>query len=210
MGAYWHISLPVKVRFADTKGMSELFDKTYGEDFIFDKVDHYQIHSPKLANGRRLTFNRSEKIYHLDPNLLKNEFKDFYVDFISYFQEYTTNHKYHIYSAALDHDIITPFMKKFKAIDFKDNLGSYMESLENIKENYFISDYKLHSSVVYHGYPFPTNYNSSMWVISLLHSHEKIQVIPEEMVLFHNVVDYIQEKSKYKYKISKYIFVAGF
>ncbi len=210
MGAYWHISLPVEVKFSDKKETSEIFEKTYGEDFVFDKVHDYQVESPKLPDGSRLTFDRSEKIYHLDVNLLKNEFKNFYIDFIKYFQEYTTNCKYNVYSMALDDDLIIPFMKKFNAIAFDDNLDSYMEILKGIKENYFINYFDLPGMIVYHGYPFPKSHNSSMQIISLLHSHEKMQLIPEETVTFHNVVDYVREKLKDKYIISKYVFVAGF
>ena len=210
MAAYWHIALPIEVRFQDVEELANGFEAKYAADFVFDKVHHYQVQSPELSDGRRLTFDRTEKHYHLDGKLLRSVFPRFYVDFIHCFQEYATEHQYNVYSVARDDDIVSPFLETFTSVAFDDDVDRYLEALDAIEDNYLINHYHLPSSVVYHGYPLAKGYASSMRIISLLHSHEKMQVIPEETVAFHNFVPFMHARFKDRYAIAKYVFVTGY
>jgi hypothetical protein len=199
MGIFWHVLLPVKVAFQNTRIMSEKFECLYSEDFVFDTI---QLEFPKHYN---------QKIYHLNSGLLKTELQSFYVDFVNHFQKFAINQNYNIYSAIKDSKLIGPFLERFTSIEFGRNMDSFMALLGDAEqENYFLYYDNLPCYVVYQGYPFPTEYNSSMGVISIMTSFEKINVIPEETVMLHNFVNYIKEMMKDKYKISKYIFVAGY
>jgi len=200
----------VAVRFQDTKEMTEVFEKTYGADFIFDNIEQYQIESPQLPNGSRLTFDRSEKIYHVDLNLWKAEFRNFYLAFITAFQTYAAQHNYTVYSVALDQKLINPFIEKFKTFDVQDDPEKYVKILQTIETNYFLHVYDVPQSVVYHGYPLPRHSPSQIKMISLLSSYEKMQVMPEETVLLHNVVEYLKGNLPAAYRLAKYLFVVGF
>lgn len=111
MGAYWHLALPVAVRFQDTKDMVEVFENLYGADFIFDSIEQYQIESPPFSDGSRLTFDRSEKIYRMDSNLWKAEFRNFYLALLEHFQAYATPRKYSIYIASHRRELFSPLLR---------------------------------------------------------------------------------------------------
>jgi len=210
MGAYWHLALPVAVRFQDTKDMVEVFENLYGADFIFDSIEQYQIESPPFSDGSRLTFDRSEKIYRMDSNLWKAEFRNFYLTLLEHFQVCATQRKYAIYSVALDRKLLDPFLQAFEMVDVQDDPEKYLETLQAIEGNYFLHFYDLPQSVAYHGYPLPRHHHSSIKMISLLSSHEKMDVIPEETVMFHNALDALKERLQPAYRLAKYLFVVGF
>jgi hypothetical protein len=210
MGAFWHIALPVEIRFEETKEMSAFVETTYGDDFLFDHVEEYQVQSPKLPDGKRLTFDRREKIYRVNTTVWKTEFRAMYLAFFEAFQAYSVRRKYQIYSVALDQQLLTPFLQQFKAIDLQDEPDQCAERLESLDDNYFIHFYDLPHMVVYHGYPLPISDSSSMKIFSLLTSHKKMQVIPEETVMFQNAVEEIKVQLHDAYRLSRYLFVAGY
>lgn len=210
MGAYWHIALPFEVRCLDRPEQTEMVEKMYGEDFRFDHIEREPIELPGLPGGKPFRRERCEKIYRLDANVWKSEFQPFYLAFIEAFRAYAAQCRYRVYSEALDQKLITPFLQQFKGIDVGNDPKNYVEMAQSLEENYFLHYYDLPQCVVYHGYPLPSADASSMKIVTLLHSHEKMNVIPEETVMFYNAVEVINAQLRASFRMAKYLFAAGF
>jgi len=212
MSAFWRILLPIRISLQDNDAMLKRFDNLYAEDFVFDKVHTYQIEAPtKRADGTPFVFERTEKIYHLDSTLLKQELQPFFVAFVKQFQRYANEQKYEIYSALKDEPGLDLFLEQFTSYQFDGDVDKFMAYLgDGEQENYFVHDDSLPHYAAYQGYPFSTKYNSSIQVISLLYSYEKMGVFPEETVMFHNFTEYIKKNLRDRFKLAQYIFVAGY
>ncbi len=95
----------------------------------------------------------------------------------------------------------------------KSSLEEMDEKLGDIEDNYYLRYESIPSMVVYHGWPDELrseSRNNSMEGFIFLHSYEKMNVIPEETVLFFNLKDRIKRELSKKYAIANYIYTLGF
>jgi len=87
------------------------------------------------------------------------------------------------------------------------------KKLNDIDDNYYLHYESIPSMVVYHGWPdalHSKSRNYSMGGFVFLHSYEKMNVIPEETVLFYNLKDKIQRQLSKRYTIANYIHTLGY
>ena len=210
MGAYWHIALPFEVRCLDRPEQTEMVEKMYGEDFRFDHIEREPIELPGLPGGKPFRRERCEKIYRLDANVWKSEFQPFYLAFLETLQAHVAQRGYRVYSVVTDQKLLEPFLSEFKRIEAQNDIESYLQAVEALETNCFLHSYDLPQQVVYHGYPLPSADASSMKIVTLLHSHEKMNVIPEETVMFHNAIDAIKTKLSGSFRLTNYVCVIGF
>ncbi len=87
------------------------------------------------------------------------------------------------------------------------------KQLADIRDNYYLYYESIPSMVVYHGWPDEldsSSRNYSMEGFTFLLSHEKMNVIPEETVLFYNLKDKIKKELLNEYTIAKYVYILGF
>lgn len=88
-----------------------------------------------------------------------------------------------------------------------------VEKLRDMIDNYHLHYDTIASMVVYHGWPEELQSQSRVYGMAgfiFLHSWEKMNVIPEETVLFYNLKDKIKDQLSKKYPIAKYIHTLGF
>jgi len=93
------------------------------------------------------------------------------------------------------------------------SLEKIAEQLKNIQHNYYLRYESIPGAVVYHGWPVELHSKSRNYSIGgfiFLHSHEKMNVIPEETVLFYNLKDKIKRQLSGRYAIAEYTCVLGF
>ena len=210
MGAYWHIALPFEVRCLDRPEQTEMVEKMYGEDFRFDHIEREPIELPGLPGGKPFRRERCEKIYRLDANVWKSEFQPFYLAFLETLQAHVAQRGYRVYSVVTDQKLLEPFLSEFKRIEAQNDIESYLQAVEALETNCFLHSYDLPQQVAYHGYPLPSADASSMKIVTLLHSYEKMNVIPEETVMFHNAIDAIKTKLSGSFRLTNYVCVFGF
>ena len=210
MGAYWHIALPFEVQCQDKPPQTKMVETLYGGDFRFEHVEEYQVKSPELPDGARLTFDRREKIYRLDQHIWNTEFQPFYLAFLETLQAHIVQRGYRVYSVVTDQELLEPFLSEFKRIEAQNDIESYLQAVEALETNCFLHSYDLPQQVAYHGYPLPSADASSMKIVTLLHSYEKMNVIPEETVMFHNAIDAIKTKLSGSFRLTNYVCVIGF
>jgi hypothetical protein len=87
------------------------------------------------------------------------------------------------------------------------------KTINEMMDNYYLRYEKLPDIVVYHGWPDELrskSRNYGMDGLIFLHSYEKMNVIPEETVLFYNLRDKIKKELASKYIIAKYVYTLGF
>ena len=210
MGAYWHIALPFEVRCLDRPEQTEMVEKMYGEDFRFDHIEREPIELPGLPGGKPFRRERCEKIYRLDANVWKSEFQPFYLAFLETLQAHVAQRGYRVYSVVTDQKLLEPFLSEFKRIEAQNDIESYLQAVEALETNCFLHSYDLPQQVAYHGYPLTGADGSSMKIASLLASYEKMNVFPEETVMFHNAIDAIKTKLSAAFRLANYVCVIGF
>ena len=86
----------------------------------------------------------------------------------------------------------------------------YATELKTREHNYFVHFYDLPEMVVYHGYPLPHGNSTSIKILSILTSHEKMQVLPEETVMFYQSVEQLKEQLSSSYRLANYLLLLGF
>jgi hypothetical protein len=104
-------------------------------------------------------------------------------------------------------DCLTPFSITRASLEKMD------EKLKVMEDNYFLRYEGIPGMVVYHGWPEELHSDSrhyGMGGFIFLHSWEKMNVIPEETVLFYNLKDKIRKELSPKYAIAKYVYTLGF
>ena len=78
MAAFWNIVFPHEIWFEDSLENQELFDSKYKNDFVFRKINKYQVVREEPGNGSQKVFHHQEKQYFINPEIIKTEFKPFF------------------------------------------------------------------------------------------------------------------------------------
>ena len=81
------------------------------------------------------------------------------------------------------------------------------------EDNYYLRYMSVPDMVVHHGWPKELYSNSRRYTMEgfiFLYSREKMNLIPEETVLFYNLKDQIRKELSGKYLIAEYIYTLGF
>lgn len=208
MAAFWHISLPYQIVIEDKESSIAYMEANYPH-FQFERINEYETQSPALPNGKRLTFQRKDRIYQLPDALLQKEYKALYHDFIAAFQEQYVKAN-SLYSSAFRTSLITDFLAEFDGLEFTQFDKTYEAALKDLENNYFVEVDTVANMYVYEGYPIPSDYRSHINTVSLLRSYEKMNVIAKETVTFFNFCDWAKTNLSSKYKIAPYLFVVGY
>ncbi len=207
MGAFWHLFVPVKVNVTmdknevDAIGQNRIaLSEPFAKDFF--EISRNEWSDENKFIGTRHKINLAYMLS--DENM--NQIKPF------------LNEAWQLIKAE-DSSIITKGLDDF----IRDNLTPLSisrasfekmdEQLSGIEENYFLFYESIPSMVVYHGWPDELHSvcsNYSMEGFIFLHSFEKMNVIPEETVLFYSLKDKLKRELSNRYTIAQYIYTLGF
>ena len=212
MAAYWRILLPYKITYSDNPEMDAAFQETFGaQDYEFAGVSEYEVQSPPLPSGNRLTFQRKEKTYMLSEELLRTEWKPLCGWIWTTFREmYGNVPKRKFHASIFDDRLFLPFLESFTSVDFSGMNDAYQENVDAIEENYFLRFDDIPSQVVYEGWPLPTGHGSSMETTTFLYGYEKMNMLAAETVAFNNFANQIQEQGENLFRLSRYVLALGF
>jgi len=207
MGAFWHLYVPVKVNVTMDKSEIEaigtnhtVLPEPFAKDFF--EISRQEWTDEQKYLGTRHKINLAYTL--ADENL--NQIKPFLSEAWQLIK-------------AEDSSIITEGLDDF----IKDHLtpldisrtssGKIDDQLGALVHNYYLYYESIPSRVVYHGWPnelHSGSRNYSMEGFIFLHSFEKMNVIPEETVLFYNLKDKIKRELSNKYTIAQYIYTLGY
>lgn len=207
MSAYWHLFAPVKI--------SITMNKNEFDDLAQDQValprqfakDFFEINRDEYADENKILGTRHKiKLTYMLADEKMEQIKPF------------LNAAWQLIEAE-DSSIIPEGLNDF----IKDSLtqlnisrASFEKTTKRLKEiehNYYLRYESIPGVVVYHGWPDELHFdsrNTSMGGFIFLNSYEKMNLIPEETVLFYNLKDKIKNKLSEKYTIAKYIYTLGF
>lgn len=210
MAAHWHIMLPYELIVEDKPEMDLAYEEQYKEHFIFERTNEYQKVLAMPIGVPQMAFHYREKQYQLSKTVLREEFLAFYRFFLNEFSKLYNTEKPKFYSHVFETDVLSDFLRNMEDLNCNGFEMRCIETIERIPTNYFLHFETLHPGLVYEGYPLPLHYHSEIKAVCLLHSYEKMNLVAQETVAFHNFVNHIQEVAKDKFKLAKYLFTAGF
>ena len=183
MGAFWHLFVPVAIGITMDKEESETIaendtalPKPFAKDFF--EVERREWSREHKFLGTR---HKVDITYMLsDQNIA--QIKPF------------LNEAWQLIEAE-DSSIIPEGLNKFKSnlsqlSISRASLEKMDERLRDIEDNYYLRYESISSTVVYHGWPnelYSDSRNDSMGGFIFLHSYEKMDLVPEETVLFFNL-----------------------
>ncbi|MGE5343530.1 MAG: hypothetical protein ACM3SY_18835 [Candidatus Omnitrophota bacterium] len=207
MGAFWHLFVPLAVSITIEKEEFEaipenesLLPQPFANDFF--EVSRREREETTTYLGTRHKINLT--FMPTDENL--EQVKPFLIEAWKLIQAEDDSIIPEDLNQFID-DSLTPLSITRASID---EVG---KTLEEMMDNYYLRYESLASMVVYHGWPTELRSRSrdySMRGFIFLHSYEKMNVIPEETVLFYNLRDKIRKELSSKYAIAKYVYTVGF
>lgn len=210
MAAYWHILLPLEFSIEDKAEMNSLFEAQYRQDFSFVKELEYKKVLVMPQQSNELLFQHTERHYQLSAEILKQEFLAFYRLFMYEFRKLYMTDRPKFFSHAFETDLLEDFMRELEDLNCEGFESRCIQALEQMPDNYFLHFEQLIPQYVYEGYPFPSQLHSSLKVVCLLHSNEKMGTSTAETLAFHNFVQFFKEKYQHKFRLAQYLFTAGF
>ncbi len=207
MGAFWHLFSPVTVNITMNKREFEAIAENqialpepFAKDFF--EVSRNEWSDENKILGMRHKINLTYMLS--DENI--NQIKPF------------LNEAWHLIEAE-NSSIIPKGLNDF----IKNSLTplsisgasfeKIAEQLRDIEDNYYLRYESIPGAVVYHGWPDELHSKSRNYSIEgfiFLHSYEKMNVIPEETVLFYNLKDKIRRQLSDRYTIAEYTYTLGF
>lgn len=207
MGAFWHLFAPVKIsvtmnkkEFETIPGNETALPEPFAKDFFevsrkeWSDENKYQGTRQKISLTYMLPDENMEQVKSFLNEawqLIEAEDPSIIPEGLNYFIE----------------ESLTPLSITRASFE------KIVEKLRDIEDNYFLHYESIAGIVVYHGWPgelYSKSRYYSMGGFIFLHSYEKMNVIPEETVLFYNLVDKIKKQLSKKYTIAKYIYTLGF
>lgn len=215
MGAHYHISLPV--HFIVDEFYKDIIEKNY-PDFIHyktkTKIHKFPDHLfddfkdlPKHLLPKKPDDIKTNLLYYKlkNNNLLKTEFKEFYIDFLNYFNNNYKNRN--IYHEIFDNKLKTDFINKFKLLKYK-TLEQFKTNIKNISNNYYLSFSEINQLMTKYRYPLDKSKHSCIDTFSLLQSFNKINENPEELLIFKELLK--KTKNQFNPSLTKYLFLVGY
>jgi hypothetical protein len=193
----------------DKSEMNLVFESSYKKHFQFVKELEYQKVLVLATSSEEVVFQRKEKHYSLSKDLLQEEFLAFYRFMMYEFRQMYQEDRRNMDSDAFESELLEEFLRNLEDLNCRGFETRCVEALEKMSNNYFLHFESISPQYVYEGYPLPTNYHSSMKVLCLLHSSEKMNSHPQETFAFQNFTNYIKEKAA-RFKIAQYLFMAGY
>jgi len=212
MAAYWHLLLPYKITYSDKPEMEAAFQEKFGEQhYEFVGVSEYEVQSPLLPNGKRLTFPRREKTYALKPSVLQSEWQPLCRWIWEEFRKtYMDRPERGFYSSLFDDKLYVPFVRAFERLGSSGFNDVYEKKLEKLDSNCFVRFDELPSQVVYEGWPLPLDESSSMEAATFLYGYEKMNIIAAETAAFWEFARHIRIEGVAKCELARYMQVMGF
>lgn len=203
MAAYYHILLPYQITFPETEENQEAFDVVYKSDFVFKKRKKEGIRLNDFDDFEKTFYTKD---YILNSNCIMNELKSLILEI---YAEWILEHK-KLYKSEIHPEELKFLNSKSNKLDEltinqldKKTIGIITEKLNNYL--YFTS---LTESITYTGFPLSDEFELS--VVSIIRSYNKIQAEPEEEKKLLNFLAHFQKKYSDRYKLTNYLFVAGF
>ncbi len=207
MGAFWHLYVPVKVNVTMDKNEIEAIGKSqtvlpepFAKDFFEISRNERSVEYEHIGTRHKI-----DLVYMLsDENM--NQIKPFLTEAWQLAKAEDSL----ITAKGLD-DFIQNNLDSLNIT--RASLATMDEQLDDFKDNYYLYYESIPSMVVYNGWPDELRSRSrsySMEGFTFLHSHEKMNVIPEETVLFYNLKDKIKKELLNEYTIAKYLYILGF
>lgn len=203
MAAYYHILLPYQITFPETVENQDAFNALYKTDFTFTKRKKEEVTFNDFDDYKTFYYTKN---YALNSKCIQKEFKaligEMYAEWIL---EYKKLYKSEIHPEELKflnsksnklEELTINQLDKKTIITIKEKLNNYL---------YFTS---LTEQITYTGFPLSDEFELS--VISILRSNNKIQEEPEEEEKLQRFIEHFKKKFSDKYKLSSYLFVAGF
>lgn len=209
MAAYWHILLPLEIAIEDQAAMRSVFEKSYKQDFQFVKELEYQKVLVLAQSSEEVVFQRKERHFSLSRELLKEEFLPFYRFMMYEFRQMFEQDRRNMDSHAFETELLEDFLRNLEDLNCRGFESRCVEALEKMDNNYFLHFDSIAPQYVYEGYPFPNMHHSTMKVLCLLHSCEKINTSPKEKVAFEHFIQYIKEKAA-RFSLAQYLFLAAY
>jgi hypothetical protein len=207
MGAFWHLFVPVTIRitmnkkeFAAIPGNETALPQPFANHFF--EVSREEWTDENKYIGTRQKINLTYMLADENIEQIKS--------FLNEAWQLIEAERASIIPEGLNDFIkncLTPLSITRASIEKID------EKLRDMEDNYFLRYESLPGMVVYHGWPdelHSESRNNSMGGFIFLHSWEKMNVIPEETVLFYNLRDKIKKELSPKYAAAKYVYTLGF
>jgi len=203
MAAYFHLLLPYQITFPETEENQAAYDALYKNDFIFTKRKKEEIRFNDFDDLAKFYYTKN---FVLNPEIIEKEFKSFISEI---YTEWVAEHK-KLYKSEIHPEEFKFFNTKLNKLDSLTIKEFDKKTIGNIKENlnnylYFTD---LTEQITYTGFPLSDEFELS--VISVLRSYNKIQEEPEEEEILLRFTEHFKKKFSEKYKLSNYLFVAGF
>ncbi|MDM8561253.1 hypothetical protein [Candidatus Parabeggiatoa sp. HSG14] len=207
MAAFWHLFVPVTIsttmnkdEFEGIAENSNVLPEPFAQDFVEvnrnEWSDEHEILGTRLKMD--LTYILSDKNREQIKPFLKEAWQLIEAENSS------------IIPKGLNEFIeetLNPF--NFSSMSYE----NIEKELEEIEDNYYLRYESIPSMVVYHGWPEELHSRSRSYSIGgliFLHSHEKMNVIPEETVLFYNLKEKIRRELSNRYAIANSLYTLGF
>lgn len=207
MGAFWHLFVPVEISITMNKNEFQTIQENetplplpFAQDFF--EVNREEWTDENKYLGKRQKINLT---YMLADESIE-QIKSFLIDAWKLIESEQAS----IIPEGL-HDFIKNCLTSFSIT--RASFEKMDKKLNNMEDNYFLRYESIPGMVVYHGWPdelHSDTRNYGMGGFIFLHSWEKMNVIPEETVLFYNLKDKIKKELSPKYAIAKYVYTLGF
>ncbi len=207
MGAFWHLFVPVSISITMNKkefeaipGNETALPQPFANDFFEVNREEWTDENKYLGTRHKITLTY----------MLADENMDQIKSFLNEAWQLIEAERDSIIPEGLNDfikDFLTPLSITRASVEKID------EKLRDIEDNYFLRYESVPSMVVYHGWPdelHSESRNYSMGGFIFLHSWEKMNLIPEETVLFYNLRDKIKKDLSPKFAAAKYIYTLGF
>ena len=207
MGAFWHLFVPAvvsitmnKEEFEAMPGNESLLPQPFANDFFEVSREEWEDTNKYLGTRHKINLTymlTDENLEQVKPflneawKLIKTEDDSIIPDGL--------------------HDFIDNYLTPLSIT--RESYEKVGKTLEEMVGNYYLYYESLADMVVYHGWPEELRSPSRVYSMNgfiFLHSYEKMNVIPEETVLFYNLRDKIKKELSPKYTIAKYIYTLGF
>ncbi|MDM8552753.1 hypothetical protein QUF72_21920 [Desulfobacterales bacterium HSG2] len=204
MGAFWHLFAPVTVTITMDKPKFEAvaenetaLPEPFARDFFEVNRNEWSVENKILGTRHKIDLT-----YMLSDESME-QIKPFLNDAWHLIEAEDSS----VIPEGLDDFIresLTPLSISRASLEKTD------ENFRDIEDNYYLSYESVPGMVVYQGWPRELHSDTSMGGFVILYSYEKMNLIPEETVLFFNLKDKIKRELSKRYTIAKYICTLGF